>query len=117
IPAINEARSMGIETAVLDYNPNCPGRNLGDRFYLESTYDEEAVLRSALDFQPDGIITLGTDWPMRSVAYACSKLGLRAISYEAAGHATNRLDMIEIFARTQVAHPDYLFVDTRVQSM
>lgn len=111
VPAIIEARRLGIISAVLDYDATCPGRDLADHFYLQSTTDREAVLYSARHFKADGIITLGTDWPMRSVAYAAQELGLPAISYQAARQSTNKYDMIEQLARHQVAHPKYIFFD------
>lgn len=116
IPAIVEAKSLGITTAVLDYNPDCPGRYLADHFYKESTVDNQAVLECAADFSADGIMTLGTDWPMRSVAYAAEALGLCAISYSSACRSTNKLDMIQRFCEARVAHPDFIFFDALAQS-
>lgn len=111
VPAIIEARRLGIITAVLDYDATCPGHELADSFYLQSTTDKEAVLYSARHFQADGIITLGTDWPMRSVAYAAQELGLPAISYRAARQSTDKYEMIEQLAAHQVAHPKYFVFD------
>ena len=116
VPAVLEAKALGLVTAVLDYNPACQARPLADRFYLESTFDKEAVLRCAQDFKADGIITLGTDWPMRSLAYACETLNLPAISYKTACRSTNKLDMIQELEKKGVAHPDYLYFDSLKQS-
>lgn len=116
VPAVVEAKALGLVTAVLDHDPNALGRRLADTFYLESTIDEEAVLRSAREFKAQGIMTLGTDWPMRSVAYACERLGLPAISYDTACRSTNKLDMIRRLAQCSVAHPDYLYFDSTTQS-
>ena len=116
IPAILEARSLGITTAVLDYNPDCPGRDLADHFYLESTVDNQAVLECAVDFATDGIMTLGTDWPMRSVAYAAEALDLCSISFSSACRSTNKLEMIQRFHETGVAHPDFIFFDAATQT-
>ena len=117
IPAIIEAKAMGIEVAVLDYNANCPGRDLADRFYLESTYDLEAVLKCAREFDSDGIITLGTDWPMRSVAYASEALGLHSISYQTACRSTNKRDMIIALEAAGVNHPNFLYFDPSTQDI
>ena len=108
VPAILEAKSMGLETAVVDYNPNCPGRILSDKFYPESTYDEEAVLKCAQDFKPDGIITLCTDWPMRSVAYVAEKLNLKSISYDSAVKSTNKHRMRNVLSAAKLGHAKYI---------
>ena len=117
IPAIVEAKRLGLSTAVLDYDDQCPGRALADQFYLQSTIDEEAVLFSARHFKADGIITLGTDWPMRSVAYASEAMQLPAIAYEAAGRSTNKIDMIKQLAKGRIAHPAFLFYNVLEQSL
>lgn len=117
VPAIREARIMGLEVGVLDQDPGCPGRGSSDRFFLASTYDEEAVLECAREFQPHGIVTLGTDRPMRSVAYACAALGLPSITHEAALRSTNKYDMIRAFQEGGVSHPDFLYFDPREEEM
>lgn len=111
VPAIKEARAMGLLVGVLDFDPHCPGRSLSDRFFLESTYDEEAVLKSAREFKPHGIVTLGTDRPMRSVAYASAALGLPAISREAAIRSTDKHEMSKAFQQNGVDHPEFLYFE------
>lgn len=105
LPAVLEAKSMDLITAVLDYDENCLCKNLADRFYLASTYDQEAVLQSAIDFKADGIITLCTDWPMRSVAYSSEKLGLESISYATACRSTHKLEMINQLEKKRSSSP------------
>lgn len=117
LPAILEAKSMGLITAVLDYDAGCLGKDLADQFYLASTYDQEAVLESAIDFKADGIITLCTDWPMRSVAYSSEKLGLESISYATACRSTHKLDMIKQLEKEGVAHPHYISFNFNTQAI
>lgn len=114
LPAIIEAKNLGLVTAVLDYNYNCPGRTLADKFYLESTNDEEAVYECAKDFKADGIITLGTDWPIRSVAYASEKLNLNSISYESACIATNKYKMRTVLSKSNLGHPKFFHFNPKV---
>lgn len=110
LPAILKAKEMGLHVAVVDYNPQAIGIPYADEFYNASTMDEEAVCKVAELYQPDGIMTLATDMPMRGVARASEKLGLPCISYETAIKATDKCDMIKAFKAHNVASPWYFVV-------
>lgn len=105
VPAIRKAKEMGLYVAVADYNPNAVGIPLADEYYNVSTIDEEGVYRAAKEFKADGIMTLATDMPMRSIAYACERLGLVGIKYDTAVKATDKGEMIKTFAEKGVEHP------------
>lgn len=107
LPAIQKAKALGHYVAVADFNPNAVGIPYADEYYNVSTIDEEGVYEAAKAFKADGIMTLATDMPMRSVAYACKKLGLTGISYETAVKATDKGEMIKAFAAAGVEHPWY----------
>ena len=68
LPAILKAKEMGLHVAVVDFNPQAIGIQYADKYYNASTMDEDAVLKAAEDYKPDGIMTLATDMPMRGVA-------------------------------------------------
>lgn len=110
LPAIQQAKEMGLYVAVADYNPKAVGIPYADEFYEVSTTDEEGIYQAARDFQADGIITLATDMPMRSVAYATSKLGLVGITYDTAVKATDKGEMIKAFEAAGVEHPWYFIL-------
>ena len=107
LPAIRKAKELGLYVGVVDYNPNAVGVPYADEFFCVSTIDEEGVYQAAKDFGADGIMTLATDMPMRSVAYACGKLGLTGIRYESAVKATDKGEMIRAFEEHGVEHPWY----------
>ncbi len=107
LPAIKKAKEMGLFVGVADYNPEAIGIPYADAYYNVSTIDEEGVYQAAKEFGADGIMTLATDMPMRSVAYACQKLGLIGISYDTAVKATDKGEMIKAFAAANVEHPWY----------
>lgn len=107
LPAIQKAKELGHYVAVADFNPNAVGIPYADEYYNVSTIDEEGVYEAAKRFKADGIMTLATDMPMRSVAYACRKLGLTGISYDTAVKATDKGEMIKAFAAAGVEHPWY----------
>lgn len=110
VPAILKAKDMGLYVAVADYNPNAVGIPLADEYYNVSTIDEEGVYRAAKEFKADGIMTLATDMPMRSLAYACEKLGLVGLAYDSAVKSTDKGEMIKTFKNAKVEHPWYQII-------
>jgi biotin carboxylase len=112
LPAILKAKEMGLHVAVVDYNPKAVGIQSADKYYNASTMDEDAVLAKAEEYQPDGIMTLATDMPMRGVSKASDKLHLHSIDYETAVKATDKYDMIKAFKEHNVPSPWYFVADT-----
>lgn len=112
LPAILKAKEMGLHVAVVDYNAQAIGIPYADQYYNASTMDEDAVLAAAEDYQPDGIMTLATDMPMRGVAKTSDKLHLHSINYETAVKATDKYDMIKAFKEYDVPSPWFFVVDT-----
>lgn len=110
LPAIQKAKELGFYVAVADFNPNAIGIPYADEYYNVSTIDEDGVYQAAKAFRADGIMTLATDMPMRSVAYACKKLGLTGISYDTAVKATDKGEMIKAFEAANVEHPWYYII-------
>ena len=112
LPAILKAKEMGLHVAVVDFNPQAIGIPYADKYYNASTMDEDAVLAAAEDYQPDGIMTLATDMPMRGVAKVSERLGLHSISYDTAVKATDKFEMIQAFKAHDVASPWFFTVDS-----
>ena len=107
LPAIKRAKELGYYTAVLDYNPNAVGVKYADEYFNASTIDIDAVVEVAKSFCPDGIMTLATDMPMRSIAKAAEVLGLPGIDTETAIRSTDKGEMIKAFSECGVKHPWY----------
>lgn len=112
LPAIIKAKEMGLHVAVVDFDPKAIGIQYADKYYDASTMDEDAVLDAAEDYQPDGIMTLATDMPMRGVAKASDKLHLHSINYETAVKATDKYEMIKAFKSYGVPSPWFYDVDS-----
>ena len=112
LPAILKAKEMGLHVAVVDFNPQAIGISYADQYYNASTMDENAVLAAAEDYQPDGIMTLATDMPMRGVAKTSDKLHLHSINYETAVKATDKYDMIKAFKEHEVSSPWFFVADS-----
>ena len=112
LPAIQKAKEMGLYVGVVDFNPDAVGISAADEYFNISTIDEEGVYQAARKFRADGIMTLATDMPMRSVAYAANKLGLVGISYDTAIKATDKGEMINAFEASNVEHPWYYILSS-----
>ncbi len=112
LPAILKAKEMGLYVGVADFNPKAVGIQYADEFFNASTMDEDAVLKAAEAFKPDGIMTLATDMPMRGVSKASDKLHLHSISYETSFKATDKYEMIKAFMAYGVPSPWYFDVDS-----
>lgn len=112
LPAIKRAKELGYYVAIADYDSNAIGISIADEYYNVSTIDMDGVLGIAKRFKPDGIITLATDMPIRSVANATSVLGLPGISLETAIKSTDKFEMIKAFKENRVESPWYYIVDS-----
>ena len=117
LPAIVKAKELGYYVAVADFNPNAIGIPYADEYYNVSTIDEEGVYQAAKAFGAEGVMTLATDMPMRSVAYTCKKLGLTGISYDTAVKATDKGEMIKAFAAANVEHPWYYIIEDHAKPL
>lgn len=107
LPAIQKAKELGYYVGVVDYNPQAVGIPYADEYFNVSTIDIDGVVETAKMFRPDGIMTLATDMPMRSIAAACEALKLPGISMETAIKATDKGEMIKAFEAHGVEHPWY----------
>lgn len=110
LPAIKKAKELGYYVGVADYNSAAVGIPYADEYFNVSTNDQEGIYEAAKAFGADGIMTLATDMPMRSVAYACERLGLVGIDYDTAIKATDKAAMIRVFEEKGVACPWYRVV-------
>ena len=111
LPAIKKAKELGHYVAVADYNPNSIGIQYADKFYNASTIDIDAICRVAEEFKPDGIMTLATDMPMRSIAAATSRIGLPGISMDTAIKSTDKGEMIKAFKEHDIESPWYYLIE------
>lgn len=111
LPAIKKAKELGHYVAVADFNPNAVGIPYADEFYNASTIDIEAICKVAEEFKPDGIMTLATDMPMRSIAAATSRLGLPGISMDTAIKSTDKGEMIKAFKEHGVESPWFYVIE------
>ena len=94
LPAILKAKEMGLKVVAVDMNPDAVGfKEDGIVKEVISTIDIPAVVKAAKKHKVDGVMTLASDMPMRSVAAVSKELGLVGIDDETALKATNKAEM------------------------
>lgn len=94
LPAIIEAKKIGLDVIVCDMDPNAIGfKESGIVKEYVSTIDTEKILEIAKKNEINGIMTLATDLPMRSVAAVCKNMSLAGIDEDTAFKATNKYAM------------------------
>ena len=114
LPAIQKAKEMGLQIVAVDMNPDAIG--FGEDGVIKeviSTIDIPAVVDCAKKHKVDGVMTLASDMPMRTVAAVSKELGLVGISEETALKATNKACMREALRQGGVPIPEFYKVSTR----
>lgn len=93
LPAIQKAKELGLEVIAVDMDPKAIGFKEADINLVISTIDIPNVVKAAEEYQIDGVMTLASDMPMRTVAAIAKKLGLIGITDDTALKATNKAMM------------------------
>ncbi|MEY8410148.1 ATP-grasp domain-containing protein [Lachnospiraceae bacterium 62-26] len=105
VPGIIQAKKMGLYVIAVDMNPNAVGFKYADKAVVISTIDIPKVVEAAKIMKVDGVITLCTDMPVRTVAAVAEVLGLPAISVDNAYRATDKIKMRETLKECGVPIP------------
>lgn len=105
LPGILRAKEMGLKVIALDMDKNAVGFKSADICLEISTLDIPKVIKAAKEYEIDGIITLASDMPMRTVAKVSNELGLVGISEEVALNSTDKYRMIKCFEQFKVPIP------------
>jgi biotin carboxylase len=115
VPAIQKAKELNLYVGVVDLSPMAPGICFADEFFQVSTNDIDGIIKIAKEFNPDGVMTLATDMPMRSVAAVVDHFGLNGISPQVAFNATDKIAMIKCFFDNNVPAPWFFAVSSRIE--
>ncbi|VEG75704.1 ATP-grasp domain-containing protein [Actinomyces slackii] len=116
VPMIRRAREMGMRTIAVDLDPTAPGAELADEFHVVSTNDIPGVVELARSKRVDGVTTVGTDMPVRSIAAAAEQLGLVGPSTRTARICTDKAEMAQAFAEAGLPHPRFETVSSLEQA-
>ena len=118
LPAIQKAVEMGLEVIAVDMNPDAVGFKVPGVFReVISTIDIDGIVEAAKKHKIDGIMTLATDMPMRSVAAVAKEMGLIGIDAETALKATNKVEMRKALQDAQVPIPKFFKVSNENEYM
>ena len=94
LPAIKKAKEMGLNVVVVDMNPDAIGFKEENVIKeVISTIDIPKVIDAAKKHHVDGILTIASDMPMRTVAAVAKELHLVGIDDETAYKATDKYEM------------------------
>lgn len=112
IPAICKAKDLGYVVLVADFDPLAKGFEYADKKYVVSTNDLDGILKIAKKEKIDGIMTLASDIPMKTVSYVAEQLNLVSVSTDTAMKTTNKYLMRETLANDNISIPKYFKVDS-----
>lgn len=105
LPAIKKAKELGFKVIAVDMNKDSLGFNYSDDNVVISTIDIDNVLKAAKKFNIDGIMTLASDMPIRTVAKVCKELNLIGISEDSALKSTNKAIMRDVLKQSGINCP------------
>lgn len=95
LPLIARAKERGLFVIVVSPGKDELGKKYADIGVEADVRNREAVLKAAIEYKIDGIITDQTDIPVRTVAYVAEKMGLPGIGFETACLFTDKYLMRE----------------------
>lgn len=108
LPAIEKAIEMGNSVIAVDMNSDAIGFKIpGVIREVISTIDIPSIVSAAKKHNIDGIMTLATDMPMRSVAAVSKEMNLIGIDEETAFKATNKAAMRAALKKYGVPIPQF----------
>lgn len=114
LPAIEKALAMGLQVVAVDMNPEAVGMKMpGVIPEVVSTIDIPAVVAVAKKHSIDGVMTLASDMPMRSVAAVAKELNLVGITDDTALKATNKAVMRQALKDAGVPVPKFFKVSNK----
>lgn len=112
LPIIIRAKELNHFTIVADYDPDAIGFGYADEKLLISTNDIPSLLIAAEEYQIDGVLTT-SDYPVRSVAHICEKLGLTGPKIGSAHLCTNKFLLRQHLSNYGFNVPDYRIIKSK----
>ncbi len=114
LPAITRAKEMGLQVVAVDMDSSAVGfEQEGVISEVISTIDVPAVVKAARRHCVDGVMTLASDMPMRTVAAVAKELGLVGITEDTAQKATNKAIMRQALKDAGVPVPMFFRVSQK----
>jgi biotin carboxylase len=107
LPAILKAKEMGLHVIAVDMDKNAVGFKYADDCLEISTIDIFRVIQAARQYKIDGVMTLASDMPVRTVAAVAQELNIVGINEETALRATNKAVMRDCLKKHSVPIPAF----------
>lgn len=107
---------MGLRIVAIDRNPEAPGMKLADVAVPIDTRDEVGAVAVARRERVEGVLTLCTDFPVRTVAAIAYALGLPGPDPEVAMRATHKGLMRDAFLKSGAPSPEHRRVRTAAEA-
>jgi len=117
LPAITEAKKMGLETICIDRDPDAPGMSIADVSYAVDIIDEEGALEIAKKHKVSGLMTLQSDLPVPTVGYINDHLNLSGVSYEVANACSNKIEARNRLRDKKCSQPEYEVAENEVEAV
>lgn len=112
IALINELKSRGHETILVDYFENPPAKTYADKHIVASTLDTDRVEEIAVAEKVDLVCTACTDQALLTVAKVSEKLGLPCyISYQTGLNVTNKSYMKKVLMSNKIPTAKFIILD------
>ncbi len=111
IALIQELKSRGITTVLADYNEEPVAKKYADIYYQESTMDEEAIERVAVQEKVDFLLTVCSESAIKTVAKVSEKLGLPCyVNEDTINKVTNKAYMKKVFAEYGIPNAKHVIL-------
>jgi biotin carboxylase len=109
--AILKAKDMGYETHVFAWQNGDVGEKTADFFYPISVADKENVLEVCKKIKPVAIVSITSDFAVRTVNYVARNLGLTCNSEKTDIYARDKYKMRSAFKEAGIPTPWFIEVD------
>lgn len=111
VPAIKQARKMGIEVIAVDKNPKAQGFEFADQSYPIDIIDEEGIVALAKKLSIDGAMTMQTDLPVPTLGRVNDALNLNGVRYKEAITCSLKIETRKALLAKGVSQPIFEIVD------
>ena len=117
LPAFEEARRRGLRIVAVDRDPAAPGMAMAHAAHASDIKDIPEMVRMARKEVVSGVMSICTDFAVRTVAAVGQALALPALEPEAAERATDKRAMRQALAAAGVPCPSFVEVNTLEEAM
>jgi len=117
IPAVLKAKDRGVETIVVDMNPNAPAIEFADKAIIARSKDSKEYIDIAMREHIDGVMTVSVESLVRKVSAIANAMGLPGISEATAMIATDKSLMRNIFLEKGIASPKFIVAENMEEAL